>query len=104
MLAQVSPLEAVSVHCLDYCLQQSSKLLGNAFEFYVQGVFQHIIVDVAHEMHEALLLHTVKRIIRRVEVGDQNTGEGMEHLLEKRALPGWLIEVIHFVHAGNTQT
>ena len=100
MLTQVSALEAVTVYCLDYCPQQSSKLLGNTFQFCVQGVFQQIIVDIANDMYDALLLLAGERIICRIEVGDQNAGEGMEHLLEKRSLPGWLVKVIHFVHAG----
>jgi len=45
-------------------------------------------------MYDALLLLTGKRIIRRVEVGDQHTAEGMEHLLEKESFSGWPVEVI----------
>jgi hypothetical protein len=51
-------------------------------------------------MYDALLLLTGKRIIRRVEVGDQHTGEGMKHLLEKESFSGWPVEVIRFVHAS----
>src|SRR5262245_37706490 len=36
MLTQVSALKAVAVHCLDYCSQQNSKLLSDAFEVCVQ--------------------------------------------------------------------
>jgi len=51
-------------------------------------------------MHETLLLTTLERVIRGVEIGNQNAREVGEHIFEKRSFPGRLIEVVHLIHAG----
>src|SRR5260370_36536065 len=101
MFAQVSALKAITIHLLDDRSQQSPKLLGNALHFRVPWISQQIIINVAYQVNETLLLPTRQRIIGRIEIGDQNAGKLTEHLLEKGSFPRWLVEVVNLVHGGH---
>ena len=69
MLPEISTLETAFIHCLDNCAQQDSELLGQTFEFCVQRILHHIVIDIADQMNETFLLLTFEGIISRIEIG-----------------------------------
>ena len=62
-------------------------------QFLVEGMLEQVVVDVPHQMEMALLLAARDRIIRRVEVRDEDASEVSKRLLEKGSFPGRMIEV-----------
>ena len=100
MFAQISAFEAAPVHCFDNPSEHGPEPFGDAFEFHVKWILEYVVIDVAHQMHETLLLLALERIIRSVKIGDQNTRELAEHLLEKSRFPRWLVEVVDLIHGG----
>ena len=71
VLIQVEPSEAEPVDGLDYGSEQTSKFLGNGFQFHIEWVPQQVVVHVAHQVQEAFLLFAGEGIVCREEVGDQ---------------------------------
>jgi len=62
-------------------------------QFLVEGMMKQIVVNVPHQMEMALLLVAGNRIIRSVEVRDQDTSEVSKGLFKKGSFPSRMIEV-----------
>src|SRR5262249_19700861 len=78
--------EAEPVDRIDDRLQDGNERLGQPLQSLVEGAVEQVVVDIPREMDEAFLLGTFDRVIGRVEVGDEDAPEPVEHLLEDRTL------------------
>ena len=85
MLLQMSLLQAEAVNGLDNRLQYIAKLLGQAFEFYVQWIFQQVVVDVPYKVNETLLLWARQRVIDGVEIRHQDSPKWPKQFGQKRS-------------------
>src|SRR3954453_8492566 len=80
---------------LDHRLQAERVPPSQILEFLVEGMLEKVVVDVPHQVEMALLLVARNRIIRSVEVRYEDACEFAKSLLEKSAIPSWVIEVDH---------
>ena len=56
-------------------------------------MFEYCAVQIPDEMDETFLLPTVYRIVRRIEICDQDAREIFEQLLDRVALSRWCEEI-----------
>src|SRR5262249_48840649 len=89
MPLQVTLLEPVPVDGCNDLTHQHSEWAGYRLEFLVEWVVQQILIHIADEVEEALLLGAVDGVIGRVEIRDQHTFEILEQLLEEVTLACW---------------
>src|SRR5881397_671988 len=85
MLLQMSLSQAEPVNGLDNRLQHIAKVLGHAFEFVVQWIFQQVVVDIPYEVHETLLLRARQRVIGGIEIRHQDSPEWSKQFGQKRS-------------------
>jgi len=84
---QVTRLETKTVDRIDYRFQQTGKPLCDFLHFFVEQLLGNIVVHISHEMNEAFLMRALaKRIIRSIEIGDENSTKIPEDLLKRAAL------------------
>src|SRR5205814_10091661 len=67
--------------------QQYSERPGYQLEFVVVETVQPLLIHVSHEVDQAFLLRTAKRIVGCVEVCHQNTFEVFQQLMQEVSFP-----------------
>ena len=68
VLSQKMSFQPKLVNRLNYRFQQDRKLLHEPFQFFIERLSEKIIVQISHEMNQALLLRTVYGVIRSIKV------------------------------------
>src|SRR5262249_54137932 len=90
---QMATPEAEPVDRIDNRLQDGNERPSQPLQSLVEGVVEQVVVDIPREVDEALLLGTLDRVIRRVEIGDEDAPEPVEHLLEDRTLARGRVDI-----------
>src|ERR1022692_1441365 len=93
MLRQELGFQSMLVDGINHRLQGERVPPRQFLQFLVEGMMKQIVVDVPHQVEMALLLVAGDRIIRSVEVRDEDASEVSKCLLEKSSFPSRIIEV-----------
>jgi hypothetical protein len=93
MLIEEVFLQTMAIDGIDNLLEQCAELLYYLPQFIVVRILQHIIVEIAHEMNQALLLRAVHRIVCWIEVRDQDSFEPLQELLHRLRLAALAVKV-----------
>jgi len=72
MLIEEVFLQTMAINGIHNLLEQVAELLHICRSSSVVRILQHVIVQIAHEMNQALLLRAVHRVVCRIEVRDQS--------------------------------
>src|SRR6266498_748770 len=65
------PFQSIFVNGCDDRAQQATEWARNQLKLFVKRIIQQFLIDVPHEMNEALLLGGLNRIVGGIEVRDQ---------------------------------
>src|ERR1700730_7587236 len=93
MLIEEVFLQTMAINGIHNLLEQCAELLYYLPQFIVVRILQHIIVQIAHEMNQALLLRAVHRIVCWIEVRDQDSFEPLQELLHCLRLAALAVKV-----------
>src|SRR3954454_731212 len=78
---------------LDHRLQCERVPPCQFLQFLVEGMLEKVVVDVPHQVEVTLLLVAGDRIIRSVEIRDEDAGEVSEGLFQESSFPSWMVEI-----------
>src|SRR5262252_1699376 len=70
VLAQKTRFQPKPINCLNHGFQQYRKVSHQLFHLFIEGLSEKVIVQIPHEMNQALLLRTVNGVIRSIKVRD----------------------------------
>ena len=73
---------------------------ANCFNSSSNGVMEHVVVDVPHQVDQALLLLALGRVVGGVEVGNQDAVEPVEHVLQDGPFPRRGVDIDDLLHVG----
>src|SRR5208337_990709 len=93
MRLQKPLLQTMPVNSLYNCTQQGTEGTGDRLEFIVVGVVQQLLVDVSHQVDEALLLWAFDGVVGGVEVGYKDAVEVLEQFPQEVPLSGRPVHV-----------
>ena len=80
-------LQPVAINRLQDRHEQSLDLHGERLQFLVERSLPEVVVDVADEVDEALLLPARHRVVAGVEIADQHALVSGQHLADDVGLP-----------------
>ena len=69
MLSQKSRFQSEGVNCLDDSFKDQGKLVDEILQFSIERLLEESVIQVSHQMYQALLLRTVHRVICRIKIG-----------------------------------
>jgi hypothetical protein len=100
MLPEIMATQSSTINCLHNWLQQTRKVSHNEFQLLIVRMLENIIVQVSHQVDEALLLVAVEGIVGSEKIANQNAFEIFQHLLQKRPIAAFSIQVGNVVQIG----
>src|ERR1035437_548671 len=79
MLSQEMPLQAIAIYGLNNWPQQFRKACDDPLQLLVKRVVQHLVVQISHQVDQALLLRT-----RNPAVSESVTSKRVSNTLQRR--------------------
>src|SRR3954447_9652098 len=65
------------------------------FHFVIEGMSEHIVVDISQKVNQALLLSSVDAVVGRIEIRDKNSCEAAKNVLRCASIAIITIDVGH---------
>src|SRR5690348_14988301 len=97
---KVASFQTELIDCLDDRLEQCGKTIRDEFHLLIEWLLAEIIIDISHEVDQALLLRTINAVVCGVEVRYQNAAEMPKYLLRDFTLPSCPVDENHLLQAS----